>query len=861
MNKEVELLKKCIDNRAPILLLGAGFSLGAKGKNGQNLMLGSSLAKELFKQLIKPNKMNISDEDWDKAIYAERWGKLAEICDVLRENGLLKERNQFFQELMSECTFADSSYYSSLLKFDWKYIFTLNIDDLVEHIYEKENKPLLCWKLSSERYVDDPEQTVLVKLHGDVGDPDTYIFDGKEYQSFSVQDNWMLRKFADLYVSHDVIIVGSQFQERDIEISLKKVFDYGCDNSNINYFFISPGEFKGIVGEQIQKRSNFYHITWTTEQLLLFFENEISKPRSAIQNLCSYGITYWNSELANAQSQRENWELFYGKPSEPRDFYYSVDIPRKDQMREIENFITENSYGFIEIKGMPFVGKTCLAQRVLTYAVGKMFKAFYCTKTDLRVLQIVKQYLNTLTTDDAVMFCFEDSAGFYRPLIDLFEKYKEHLYRVVVVVTSSDMTQSSQKYVFGSEPFLEIYLHERINGVFANSIYDKLSEKSQLGKLVNYADSRKETVKYMKQINDFIDVLYIAHHGQRFADYFAVWINMRNENPQYPVFQAICLLTTMGMPYISINYLPEICESTCGRKFNYPQFLNIFGEFFHVENGLLHLRCSRLFTDVVLTSLNTSEKLKTIRDLVYMLSKDLRERDRSLNYEMFKHLIRASSLTLIVGLEEKKAIDLLIMLQESCKHLSYYWIQLGILYRNSNMFEEAENAFEYAKKAHGVENYQIAHTTAKNYMEWGVFLITKAPSQSAVLFEEGAKKMMQLLWIWRYPDAICFSAHAYIDMCIKYYRKLNQVPSESTWQAMNTCMEKYIDNISLPDTLLRDIARKMYSFAQDYDLHFSQENRIKTILQPKDYYSDHGAVWVDDELPLYERAREAAGIK
>ena len=862
MDREIELLKKCIENRAPILLLGAGFSLGAKGQNGENLVLGSTLAKELFAHIIEPNRTNISEENWDKATYAARWGKLQEVCDVLRETDLLSDRNRYFQALMSGCTFNDSPYYSSLLKVDWKYIFTLNVDDLVEHIFEKENKPLLCWKLSSERYEDDPQKTVLVKLHGDIGDPDTYVFDEKEYRSFSSRDNWMLRKFADLYISHDVIIVGTQFQEKDIEIALEKVFDYGCDNTNFNYFFISPGTFTGRVAEEIQNKTNFHHIKWTTEQLLSFLENDISKPKDAIQNLCSCGITYWNNELANAQSQKENWELFYGKPSEPRDFYYSVDIPRKIQMREIENFFSENSCGFIEIKGKPFVGKTCLAQRVLTNGVEQMFKVFYCQKTDLRVCQIVKQYLDTLTPDDSILLCFEDASGYYRPLVEMFERYKDGLNKLIIIMTSSDMTQGSRKYVFGSEPLLEIHLNERINGVFANSIYEKLSEKSQLGKLVNYADSRTETVKYMRQIDDFIDVLYIAHHGKRFAEYFNDWIGMRDEDVQFPVFQAVSLLTTMGMPHVSINHLPEICESICGRKFSYPNFIKTFGEFCLEENGLLRLRCSRLFTDVVLKALDITERVKIIRDLVYSLSKDLLERDRSLNNEMFKHLIRASSLTSIVGLEEKKAINFLIELQDSCKHLSYYWIQLGILYRNSDMFEEAENAFEYAKNAHGVENYQIAHTTAKNYMEWGVWSTTNAPSQAAALFEEGAKKMIQLLWVWKYPDAICFSAHAYIDMCIKYYRKLNQVPTESTWLAMNNCLENYIDNASHPDMLLKDVLVKMFAFAKECNLQLSQEKRAKKLLQQKSYSMSHGIVeWADDELPLYDRSEKTVAAR
>lgn len=48
MDKDVELLKDCIENRAPILLLGAGFSLDAKGKCGKPLMLGGELTQRLF---------------------------------------------------------------------------------------------------------------------------------------------------------------------------------------------------------------------------------------------------------------------------------------------------------------------------------------------------------------------------------------------------------------------------------------------------------------------------------------------------------------------------------------------------------------------------------------------------------------------------------------------------------------------------------------------------------------------------------------------------------------------------------------------------------------------------------------------
>lgn len=853
MDKDVELLKDCIENRAPILLLGAGFSLDAKGKCGKQLMLGGELTQRLFDHVITPHKAEIGTKDLDKVDYAIKWKDLSAICDIIRNNGLIDERNALFEEWMSQCSYDKDSYYSYLLNVDWKYIFTLNIDDLVEHIFDDGGKKLLIWKISPKSYVDAPKDTVLVKMHGDVGKPDTYVFDEKEYRNFSSKDNWMLRKFADLYVSHDVIILGTQFQERDIEIALEKVFDFGCNNSNFHYYFISPGSFEGKVGDEIARKANFHHIKWTTKAFLEFLENEISQPKDAIQSICSQGIAFWNKELVSAQSKREDLDLYYGRPSEPRDFYYADDIVRKKEQDQIEEFLSNNTYGYIEIKGKPYIGKTCLAKRALTLGVERMFKTFYCPRTDLRYLQIVKQYLESASINDQIIFCFEDAAGFYRLLVEIVEEYKNRVKKLIIIVVSSDMTKSSNRYVFGAAPLLEIPLTEKVNSALGNSIYEKLNEKAQLGKLVNYADGRKDTVSYMKQIDDLIDVLYVAHHGKRFSDYFEGWLKMRDTDEQFTMFQVISLLTTMGEPNISINYLPDVAESLGCVKFDYPKFIQAFGEFCSNEDGFLKLRCSRLFTDVVLNNLSLDKRVTIIRSLVYTISKDLQEGDKTFNNELFKHLIRASSLKFIMGINERDAIDLLVGLQDDCKHLSYYWIQLGILHRNINEYDKAENAFEYARKSHGRDNYQIAHTTAKNYMEWGTWALDHAPSQAATLFEEGSERMLKMFLRWRYPDAICFSAHTYIDMNIKYYTQLNRIPPDTTWSMMNKFMEGYANNANLSDRLLRSIFSRMCDFARKNALPIEREKEIYQLIAGKEtVIADSRVEWIDEELPLYE---------
>ena len=853
MDETVELLKRCLETRSPILLLGAGFSHSAKAKNGENLMLGGDLCYELYEQVILPNRELLPEDVLADAEYYSKREKLRELCTLIRENNMIEKRNDFFLECFSGCRYDETEPYSYLTEYNWSYIFSLNIDDLVEEIYRKQKKPLTLWKLTSEGYKEIFGQTVLVKLHGDVGDSDTYIFDDEEYQRFSEKENWMLRKFSDLYVCHDLIIIGSQFQERDVKIALQTVLGYGCDNSDYHYFFISPGSFKKPISDVLDARKNFHHISWDTSQFLNFLNNDISRPKDALQSLCCQGILYWNQQITAAQSQREDWELYHGKLSEPKDFYYSIDIIRKEEQREVEDFINQNRYGYIEIKGKPYVGKTCFAKRILTLGVGKMFKTFYCVKTDLQIIIAVKQYLETLESDDSILICFENSSGFYRPLVDMIEQHQEKLKRLIVIVTSNDTTRESDSYVFGSAPQLKCQISERINRELSNSIYDKLSEKSQLGKLLNYAERRAEITKYIRDINDLIDVLYVAHHGTRFSAYFKNWLSSRENDSKLPIFQAITLLTSMGVPPMLISRLPDISEALGCFNFNYRDFMSSFGEFCFENCGILFLRCSRLFKDVVLQALPLPRKRQLICNLTYMVAKDLYEGDLNFNNELFKHLTSAATLKSVVGMNESDALDTLLELKESCKHLSYYWIQMGIIYRNLKQFENAQNAFEYAKNAHGRETYQIAHATAKNYLEWGLWALTEEPTQATHLFEEGAKQMLTLLWRWKYPDAICFSTHAFIDMNLKYYTQLNCPPEESRWAAMKTCMEKFVYNSNKEDYLMKNLFQKMSNFAHERNLAFEQEEELRRVLRREtDIHMGDESFPDIDMLPIYD---------
>ena len=53
----------------------------------------------------------------------------------------------------------------------------------------------------------------------------------------------------------------------------------------------------------------------------------------------------------------------------------------------------------------------------------------------------------------------------------MVEKYRNHLTKLIVIVTSGDSTQSANRYVFGTVPLLQIPLTEKVNKALGYPVY------------------------------------------------------------------------------------------------------------------------------------------------------------------------------------------------------------------------------------------------------------------------------------------------------------------------------------------------------------------------------------------------------
>jgi len=164
-------LKDCMENNMPVLFLGAGFSREALCKKGK-LPTGSELADELRLEFVKDK---ISEADY-KDVEKYNLRELCSCIDALDKDNKTK-REEYLTRRLKGALPNETGFHNLLVDYPWRRIYTVNIDDLVENIYEENDKEYSCIS-SSKDIPRKSENMELIKLHGSVRKPgDGYCTD------------------------------------------------------------------------------------------------------------------------------------------------------------------------------------------------------------------------------------------------------------------------------------------------------------------------------------------------------------------------------------------------------------------------------------------------------------------------------------------------------------------------------------------------------------------------------------------------------------------------------------------------------------------------------------------------------------
>ena len=772
MDENISKLKLSLEQKTPALLLGAGFSYGGVNANGDSLPLGAKLVDMLYQHMFVDNPpcREIYDEDIDGAKNYKERVDLKKLCSLIRGEKRVDERDSYLTSIFSGASIDDDSKLFNIVNYKWDKIFTLNIDCLLEYIFEKKSVPYKTWNRDNDDRRNSNGDTLIVKLHGCVQNSKAgYVFDEIEYINFLNDDDCFLRDFGDAFSKGDMIFIGTEFQEDDLKTIISKYGSKGYNTSGNNYFFVAPKINDALLKREIASTDNYYWIKWTTEEFCDFLYNNVILEKEDQQILQERGMQIVDELYKNRVVDYES-KLYAGYESVYNDFFYDWDIIHPG-LKQFEDRIVGSGRNVVAaVIGKSYVGKSCAAKRVL---IDLRQKGFFTVEFAMRSsenMQLFLEYLKQLPQNTNVAVLFEE-ASFYYSLIysKLIRNCPSNIKQLIIITSDTSGNHFAKKDILKSSNCIYTFrIDERISRTFAEEIYQKLKNKHWLNKPAISGSRREDVKNYACKINDIIEFLYNISHGYGFEAHYIDMFTLLEKDVNYRYLQALAILEVLGVGSVPNRILPSLVKSERVR-FNFKEFLKKFDEILVVADHRIKVRCLRLIKKAIVTSVEESEIKEIIGEIVRQTQGQFNEGDINEWSEIFQKVLSVKRILKEKVISLKAIRELLNEVERYGEKYSFYWIQRGIAAQKNREFDLADHYFREGIRIRP-NSYQAHHALAKNLMERAVEQVEKGDSAYAPYYmDEGVNEIKSIIDNPAYSRGYKYSLHALIDMSIKYH--------------------------------------------------------------------------------------------
>lgn len=782
-------LKMKMQERKPVLLLGAGFSIGAKNAHGIDLPKGLGLSEKLF-DLMYP-----AGYDADYVKRAEQIkSNLKELCSLFRSEDRVPQRNEIIADIFAGSVPGTNRFHDKFTCYPWNHIFTLNVDDLVENIYQQQSLSLDVWNTEQRGPKRNPEAPLLVKLHGCVREMHNgVVFDDEEYRRFIARQNFLLKEFASQFVKNDVIILGSEFQEDDLQTLIELYQEAGYDNSGYDYFFVSPTINSLKMENVINKYSNFHRIEITTENFLNYVKSEIRKPEEIRSTLKEHGTCFVDDYNDKSLSYFSN--IYSGDVSRYEDFFRDWHIRYPEMQDQVKKIIATDDHYIISITGRLYAGKTCAAKRCLVDLRLAGFEAFELMRLDYSMMREVREYLENMQNGSKVAILIDDAAFQYKNIVRIANEVPDNISQLIVITSDSTDNHNSKKYVLDEYPnVISFPVKENITKDWSCQIFDKLLEKNRLGKYLEllppkqsprYYKSRNIITKKMTEIDDIVDVLYYISNGRSFRAYYDEWLKQNYEETSAKYLEALCFLGKLGVNWVPIQLVSSLVYSSRA-GFNLNEFQTRYGNVITIKCGRLAVRRRRMIQSGM--KFEPSFVVDVISNLLLEILGLFSEYDRNEYYEIFQKIVRVKKLRKI-GVSTQEIYDTLQKMESNFQEYSYFWIQYGIAAQILEDYENATNHLNYANLLQP-KSFSVKHALAKNAMEMGLYKFRHNQLGAESDFLEGKENMLELISSKNHVNNYLYSVHTYVDLMLVYSKVTNSSLQQNDYEKIHTNLKK-----------------------------------------------------------------------
>lgn len=782
---DIQKLREVLLNGNPMLFLGAGFSYGSKNSYG-DMATGNTLKNEIYNIFVK----DTIEDSYEKEV---KQFTLQELCGFVNDH--LKKKDELKSYLIKRFQDVEpASFHYLLSKYPWKKIYTVNIDDLVEHICYKNHIDFVVQNTSREKPVKD--ELEYVKLHGCVNAPDEpLIFSKTEYDNLiSSRLNFKHNNLISDIQNENFIFVGASLDERDIDYYISQYENAGHFRKG-KLFFIEP--YPTLKLQMRVERLEGTIIKWTAEEFLRFVEKINFNPTELEKRKMRliYSGVYPLKDVLNSipkedpyesklyEGYNSNWhDLKEGWLFEPSNIYEIY-----EKINQID-FSKNNNY-CLALYGNAFCGKDCILKLVAYYLEKKGVEVleFKEKKLDIRVL---KEYISNSTNENYALLV--ENASYYYKVIEKILQMDtgKHL---LVITTSRNYYHMKKKYYLEGNPYEEFKVKDSIDKISAKNMYVKLKEKGYLG---NISTIESEGIQEIIREKNYVNLFTTITYGSGFKNKLKKTSKeILESNPEIKnLYAELTIFDKADLPY----YPSELLTAQYSINFdvfvqkNYDELSReqaLIVDFVKLDEQGIGLK-NIILTNEVWGNLSRNEKKHVIIHILKEISPYVEENENNYWKIIFESILKEDCLEKNFGLKLKEILAIYYQLKNEFSDISYYWLQLGIAEQKCNEYNKALN---HLNMAHVIrpKAYQIQHAIGRNYLKHANYVNDLI--QAETLFKQGEEIMLELINSSEYykEKAKNYSIHCYVLEKIQYIKKHKKQASNRELLQI----KQYIDTI------------------------------------------------------------------
>ncbi len=760
MDKNFELLKKSLIHNNPNLFIGAGFSLGAHRQNGNAMPKGNDLGKNILIELLK---YDIESEEFKQLTNYP----LPKIC-TYAVNKIGKESVYNYLQAVFQ-NVKPAPFHYSFAKYPWDKIFSTNIDDVIERVFEKSKQNIIVQN-SKHCSVDvkrrEPE---LFKLHGCVNNlEEGLIFDEEEYINslLDIQDY----RFGVLSVeiqNKDFIFIGSNYDDFNIKYYLNLYASTTFTSARGKLFFVNP--FPNLMFESEIEKAGGILLKCNTEEFAQLLEETIISKESINEvklEIDGYiNLKRKKDEAITNDGSKYNSNLFIGSHPNWTDIFYDwdiriLDIEKEflDRMNEFEgNRESSMIYAFV---GKGYSGKSVILKRLSNILLENDYDVVSFEGRSFNPNRFIS-YVNESSFNKYALVV-DDGSYLYNQMEYIQRVIRKDI-KMIILTTSRPYFHSKRKYSLIDCYYYECMLNISITESLSETIYNKIDEKGYLGVLSKIAD-KKERLSFIKSAKDIASVMFEVTNGKNFKRRFK---QDTDEIIKTGTFREalikLAIFDKLELPHFPKDLLVNIYKNTT------VGIIKRIDDVIRKDNDKTRFNLKNYYiTEVVLHEANQKEILNNLKELLIHVSPYVENTTSSYWNEMQSVLMRDKLVKDRLKIKQTEMKNMLYEIRSYYSDNYNYWLQLGIAEQLDGDYEKALNHFTQAE-ALGPNSYMVKNAIGKNF-------ILQAINEDAIdlskeLFNKGKETLLLLIETKEEFQVKAYSIHTYVTGLINFYSK------------------------------------------------------------------------------------------